>query len=293
MAMDSPNTDLVGAMRNEFSAAKRWWSASIALNGLPAVGGIYLVFAPSGKLAIEAGLASLLVPVLAYFVREAASSHYSLGEKIRQLLLLRDGLGREISDSDLVDIRAEHTRFQSRDSAIVGSYYSSPHPVGNKRLAHILQESSFWTWKQAKTSARFFGALCAGGAILTLCLLYVALRTVWAQAPATPAPTTAALDGHALAKLLAVAFPFFAAGAFASLYGSYSSLSAAAHATFQSCTNYVKQSKKNDLTDLLLLVGKYNAGLAKAPPIFGFIYWWSSKRLNEAWSEVSAPNGGQ
>lgn len=275
--------EIADAMRKEFSTAKRCWAGIIFLQALLLLGAIYAIFSASGTLLLVIGLGSLLIPVITFWLKEIAGFHYGLGERIRRLLVLQDGLGRMPSAKELLEVCSDCTSLPSLDPQPLGKYYDSPLPQGPQRLAHIIEESAFYTRKLAAVSALFCAGLTAIGIIFTFGLLWYELQTI------SPATATIALSrnigtSEQFAKLLSVLLVFFAAGTFATLWRSYKSLSESARRAFEKCDLW-RQDANAELLGVFTTVETYDCALAKGPPISRVIYWLYRKRLHQAWTE--------
>ncbi len=275
--------DLPTVMRREFSTAKRCWAWIIVLQALLLMGAVYAIFGADGRTLVAIGLAGLLVPVITFWLKEVAGFHYGLGERIRRLLILQDGLGHAPSAKDVLEICADCTSVPSLDPRPLGKYYDSPLPQGPQRMAHIIEESAFYTRKEASVAALYCAALAAVGVITTITLIWYELQ-VDVSALAISSSAGNSDTRERLAKLLSVLLVFFAAGTFASLWRSYKSLAESARKTFEKCDQF-RQDGNADQLDVLLTVGNYDNALAKAPPLPRAIYFLYRKRLHRAWTE--------
>lgn len=268
-------------MRREFSTSKRCWLWIIALQVLLLAGALYAIFGANGSTLLAIGLAGLLVPVLTLWLKEVAGFHYGLGERIRRLLIIHDGLGRPPSAKEVLEICADCTSVPSLDPRPLGKYYDSPLPEGPQRMAHIIEESAFYTRKLASVASLYCAVFAAAGILATITLIWYELQMML---PTVPHPAGAGVTGEKLARLLSAFLVFFAAGTFASLWRSYKSLAEAARKTFDKCDS-LRQDASVDQLDVLVAVGSYDSALAKAPPLPRFIYWLYRTRLHRAWTE--------
>lgn len=273
--------DLATVMRKEFSTAKRCWLWIILLQVLLLAGAIYAILGASGSTLLVIGLAGLLVPVITFWLKEVAGFHYGLGERIRRLLVIHDGLGRSPSAKEMLEICADCTSVPSLDPRPLGKYYDSPLPEGPQRMAHIIEESAFYTRKLASVASLYCAAFTAAGILATITLIWYGLQMTL---PTELPPAGGELTSEKLARLLSAFLVFFAAGTFASLWRSYKSLAEAARKIFDKC-DLLRQDAGVDQLDVLVAVGSYDSSLAKAPPLPRVIYWLCRTRLHRAWRE--------
>lgn len=262
--------------------AKRCWSGLIALQLAGLAGALYSLFQHTKAGGVVIGLAAILLPLVTFYLKEKAGAYYSLGERMRRLILIKDALGRQPSASELVDISSDSTTLPSLSPKPLGDYYDSPLPKGHQRLAHIVEESAPYTRKVAAVAASVFGALTVVGLISTFLVIWLGLETT--RLSLVESPQEGIEKTAQLGKLITVLLPFFVTGTFASLWRSFSSLSESARKTFEKC-DALRQRGDVELLDVLIAVGSYNCALAKAPPLPTFIYWLLRNRIGRAWAE--------
>jgi hypothetical protein len=223
--------------------------------------------------------------VAAFGLREAARYQYGLGEKCRRLLCLQDGLGRAPSASDLLDLAARASPIPSLDPKPLGSEFTSELPPGARRLAHILQEATFYTRTVAGLASWIYGLLALGGVAATVFGL-------WLLVQSPPSLFGTALPpGKGMAKAAATLLVFFATGVLAERWGSFRSLARAASSTFDRY-DHLRRGGDPDVTDVLLVMANYDAALSKAPPLPGLLYRVCRKRLHRAWTTLMASGTG-
>jgi len=271
--------DLAEAMRKEFSKTKLCWLLILLLQLLGAGVAVYAVFVASQKSLLAVGAISVLLPLVVFYLKSVAGVHYGLGEKVRRLLVIQDGLGLSPTPKDLLEVSADSTALPAVDPKPIGKYFDSNLPQGLKRVAHILEESSFYTRKQAAVAAWWCGALSILGMLGATGLLWLAVQT-----PTTAGSTGALGTGAQVAKVFSTLVVFFAAGTFATLWQAYRSLAEASKSVFEKCDALRQQDQPKEL-DVYSALSAYEVAVAKAPPLPGLIYWLCRTRLNRAWSQ--------
>lgn len=269
--------------------SKRYGLALILAQMLAAAGALYAVFNPSRRLLLVMGGAGLLLPFVTFYLKEAAGNHYGLGERLRRLLVLQDGLGRVPSARELVDISADCTSLPTLEPKPLGNYYDSPLPVGPQRLAHIVEESAAYTRKQASVASALYGALTVLGLVVTFLVVWLGLESL---SPDVEGNSGGRVSAGQLAKVLTILLPFLITGTFATLWRAYRSLTESARKTFERC-DQLRQMPDVDVADVMVAVGTYDCALAKAPSLPGFIYWMARSRIGRAWTAYMNKDGPQ
>lgn len=265
-------------MDEEFGAAKTCWAialiAEVIATALTVLG---IVKDAQGRIALALGVLGLAVPILVFVLRLFSDSFQSHGEKIRLLLLLQDGLGRQPSAVELLSIGADSAGVPAIPSEPLRSYYDSKLPPGPHRLAHISEEAAYYTRAIAGTTARICAAVAIVGIVGAFLLVWVALQS--------GAQESLRLD---VAKIASTVVVFFAAGQFASMWWNYAGLARAAHCAFKACDSLRDTSKSLDAIALYAALGPYDAALAKAPPLPLFIYRLRRATLDRNWSAIGS-----
>lgn len=160
--------NLVALMRLVFSKAKRWWYLSLLCNlSATGVSLVLLVIPPNPNPSTTIpDMASILTAglvVIGFCLFRAWEQTHTLGEAIRQSMMLEDALGFRPDPAILTRILADVGEETERKATNVATapYYESTSPVGLKRLADHLQESAFWTGYQSLWFRKGIGAALA------------------------------------------------------------------------------------------------------------------------------------
>src|SRR6266516_327633 len=155
--------NLIEAMRTEYGKSKFWWYWSIGVSLALYPLAVLSVFYSNGWEAKSFGIIAFLMQLLLFTFRVFMGRHLSLGEQIRRLAMLKDGLGIEPYKFQLAKLQERMGKTKSGEPAYIGSYYESALPVGPKRLLEITAESAFFTSALARTSACIFTVISAVG----------------------------------------------------------------------------------------------------------------------------------
>lgn len=276
--------NLVDAMRREYGAAKICWAGVYSLQVLGVALAAAAGIATDASALLKIGVASMLVPLFSFALKEHAGAKVAQGERIRRLHVLQDGLGKAPPPAELADLQADATGIPALEPTHVGTYFDSSITPGYRRLAHITEEAAFFTWKTAKRTSAWCAAGAVAGCLATFTFLWVALQV--ANVPPTPLPASTGaplpLPIPQVAKLVSIIFAFFVSGTFATLWRSFGALSRSAEATYKRC-EVLRNERAPEQLDVLVAVGSYDTAVAKAPPIPTTVYRLMRDRLNAAW----------
>lgn len=263
--------NLTDAMRRQYSASKAHWRVHFSIEVTRLLAAAYLVL--GGQRVLTVSALAIVAPIASYFVRRTADVAYGHAERMRRLLYLQDGLGREPTRADLLELRADATWLPDLEPLPVGSYYSSALPRGPRRLAHICEEAAFHTRGYACAAATAFFVIAAVGVLFAAMLLWYAIHGAIGAGQAT-----------LLARFASSLLTFFAAGSFVSMALAFQALRNAAQRAFERLDR-LASSNAATAADVLLVIGAYDCALAKAPAIPTLTYRALRSRLNEAWDE--------
>lgn len=266
--------------RREYSQAKILGIVSAVIQWALFGGSIYAIFEATGPLVSVLGVLAVVAPIIGFVLKQAASRYYSFGERVRRLLYLQDGLGRQPSPADLLELAESATSVPSLDPQPLDSEFTSELPKGPQRLAHITQEASFYTRAVARSASWFYGTLAVAGLAVTVVGLLLLVQ-------GAPALGGVADPAKAWVKAASMLLVFFATGTFAERAASFHSLSGSAKSVFDKC-ELLRKAVGVPESDVLLAMGAYDAALAKAQPLPGWIYRIRRGRLHEAWKKFMA-----
>jgi hypothetical protein len=209
--------------------------------------------------------------LLLFTFRVFMGRHLSLGEQIRRLAMLKDGLGIEPSKFQLAKLQERMGKTKSSEPAYIGSYYESALPVGPKRLLEITAESAFFTSALARTSACIFMVISAVGISIVFIGLIIIIQTGLSQTML-----------EAVAKTAVISMAFWATGDLALTAFRFYSLAHVSEKVFDQCGRLLSQDT-DSRDDAHITVAEYNCAVNQAPPIPGVVYWWRQDSLNDAW----------
>ncbi|MEK6776177.1 MAG: hypothetical protein AABY87_04750 [bacterium] len=268
--------NLIDAMRTEYGRSKRFWHWSLGFSLLLYLLAALSVFYSAGWGVKTIGVIAFIIQILLFFSRALTGRHFSLGEQIRRLAMLNDGLGKSPSELQLAKLKEKIGVIETDEPAYVGPYYESKLPVGPKRLLEIVAESAFFTSGLARTSVYVFGVISIVGVLLVFTGLIFVLKTELSQSN---------LD--AAAKIAVISMAFWATGDLASTALRFNSLANASEKILDQCGYFLTQA--GDCRDEAhATAAEYNCAVIQTPPIPAFIYKWRQNILNEAWRNRKA-----
>ena len=271
-----PPTPLNEIMRSEFAQAKRWLFAVAAIQWALAIAAVFAILANAAA-TIAMVLTAFLGPISSFVCREIGSHFYGKGERVRRLLLLQEGLGREPSVSDLLEIRRGEASPVASEPPPLGPYYASSSSDGFARLLYRVQESAFWTSGLAMRTALIHYVVAGAGVLAALVTAVVLL-------------SGAAADGSIYPRLFAALLVFFLSGTTMTSARSYHSLGAAADKVATRADKLRRHEV--DPIDLYKLMSAYDCALAKALPIPSYVYRHMQPKLQAVWDSTMTPGAG-
>lgn len=266
--------------RRAYSRSKDLSRASVGIQCLLLVGALGASFG-GGAVAWLLGLVAFVAPIINVVLKDRSRFHYGIGERARRIQLLQDGLGREPSAAELLDLDDVATNFKSSEPEPIKSEFSSNLPVGAARLAHITQEAAYYTRSAARDAANLFLAFTGIGVLGTIVLLLLLLMFPVTDIGGEP------VSAQNWAKASATLLVFFATGSFAEMWRSFDGLARTAGETFGKCEGYRKGGA--ELLDVMLVVSTYDVALGRAPAIPTFIYKRGREKLHASWTKLMTP----
>jgi len=271
--------DLITAMRKEFAATKHCWRMILLIQLIGLGGALWVALGASGNLLLTIGTLSVLVPLGSFALKETAGRHQAVAEKLRRWIILQDSQDWKPTARELMETQADATWLPTLEPKPLGDYYSSKLPKGLARMAHIVEESAFYTWKQAETASKVSGTVALLGIGLAIGLLWIAT-----QSPIAGTTPGWIATSQQAAKVFSTLLVFFASGTLATLWSSYRSLAGSAKTAFEKCDS-IRANPSPTQIDIYLAVGPYDSAVAKAPPLPSAAYIIRRGRLNEAWEK--------
>lgn len=205
-------------------------------------------------------------------LRSAGHSHLELGERLRRLAMLQDGVGREIPPLEAA-VLAEKI-WTTPELAIASPYYSSSFQRGPERLIDITAECAFYSGSIANAAWRTFFRVSIGAS--SLLLLSLILLTIMG---------TAQTRLEAIAKGVLVGVTFWITEDFLEMALKYRGLGAACDRVLQECSRLLDQQSPSS-EDAYFILQEYDSAFANTPPLPSSIYGRRRQRLAEIWRET-------
>ncbi len=260
------------AMHATYGRSKSYWGLVVWLwAGSVVLAGVAQTPLPAWMQTVLA-VAGLLAAIAAYGARWRAESLYQTAEQLRSVRMLADGLGEDGDPVEIARLLAAGSDRPSTDPPSVGPYYTSEHSQGWHRVVHNVLESAFYT----ERLARIAGWWCT---LVVISAVVVALVVLFCVADAG--------GSHAAASIAFGAVSVAATGTIADLARAYFGLAAAAGQCVDRAKSIMAQTEP-PLRDAINIVSSYDAALANAPPIPGFIYRSEQTRLDALWKTARA-----
>ena len=265
--------DLRGEMSATFSAAKFWWRLVLVLWGCSLALAVTPHLWPGLGGGHAVAIASAVAGLLSFGARWRAEARYQTAEGLRRHLILTDALPDLPDQAEVAALRAQASAGPSSDPGPIGPYFTSGATKGRTRLLQNIEESAFYSTHLARRTAH----ICL--AVLTLIIVgsgaVLYLGAVWDD-PRTPLFADAALTAVATVVV----------GGLADLTRGYLSLARRADDA-RLKAKQVDAGRQPTESEVLQAMVSYDAALASATPIPGFVYARMRFRLDQVWSDRS------
>lgn len=263
--------DYIAAMRHEDQLAKRHFYIILALNLFLVIIAISAIFVRINLWLTLFGALVLLARVFSFFTSIEQQTHEKYSAILRRFALVKDGLGIEPKEKDLISIEAK----LNTNNVVTGmqqQYYDSKLPRGEKRLAIIIAESALFTGELSRIMAKYFARLSIVGIVIIIIVLYLLLCN-GIKLETQPS----------IAKSFVSLALFFTLGDFALLWKKYQGMA-------DTCENVMKEgieiSKAYiENNESLILLERYLCTLSNGPLIPTWVYNKNRERLNKLWAK--------
>jgi hypothetical protein len=258
-------------MNGEFANAKLCFRAIAAIQWL-----VWLIALTTacegGANALGPALFAFVAPLAMFLLRELGSHFYGKGDRVRKILMLWQGLDRAPSEDDLLNVLASASERSRLEPLPIGGYYAPAGAPGMAQLMFQLQESAFWTSHLARIASIVNYAFSGSGLVATATIAFTALRNLQGGAGTQ-------VD---FSKVFASLLLFFAAGTNMAAARAYGALAEAAKVTLKKSST-LRREGEVDVIEAHKVLSAYDAALAKALPIPGYVYRFMQKRIQAAW----------
>lgn len=261
--------DFVQAMRSEYQRSETlmWSSLSVKLVlFVLAVVGSFWTASWAQKIVITvAGIGQVAM----FALRHSSNIHLRIGDRIRRLLMLQDGLGTDIP---LLQTAMLQDLVGDVHPADVGSpYYSSKLPKGPQRLVEITAESAFYSGSIARRATFILGTVCIVAVSVLIFSFLVVVQAGVSQSRL-----------EIVSRIMILGVTFWATDELVSMALRYRSLHHSCEAVLERCSGLL--SRMNISADEAhAALGEYTSAIAQAPPLPRAIYRRIKDRLSKAW----------
>lgn len=273
--------DLSDIRNHLYDRAERLWWVTFCIALGTQVNVLIAVWEPNKTFLTVAAILSLLASIAIVWLREHALTIMTKADKCRRLILYSDGLGRDISSSELAQIRAWTLGKELTSAPFVKPYYSSEKPVGPNRLADIMAESAFFTTNLAERMVIFLWVVLFVSALMIIGMLW-AIGVLLADGAATGLPVVSAMM-----KSAAVFMAFLISSDFAVLLKKYADLRVLTKEVFEQCAR-LRDDESLTESGILLIAEDYSIVLLQSPPIPLCLYKKYRDELNTAYRSSRA-----
>jgi hypothetical protein len=264
--------NIVAAMRCEYRRSETllWTSISVKV-------AIYLTTVATA--AWSNGIAASVFLVLAslgqiflFTSRLSMQWHLALGERLRRLAMLQDGIGREPTTFETAIL--PDRVWDAQGSFIQGQYYSSELPKGPRRLVDVTAECAFFSGRIASSAWTVFLIVSiAASGVLVFSLVLVAIIG------------TAQSRLEVVAKCVLIGITFWMTEDLIDMALRYRELTNSCERILQECFRLLGEESPS-MDGAYLVLQEYDAAVAAAPPLPSRIYRRRNEGLSKIWNEM-------
>jgi hypothetical protein len=272
---------LLALMRAEFTVGKRWRRCALVLHLLSVGVGVVGTINSEATVVWTLTLVALFALLLGYLCQVQAEHARALGERIRRVVMLAEGLGQPVEARVEADLRLAVDRWAktivARSPQLGQQYFTSVATAGPARLRDLLQESVFWQTQLSKQMAAYSLAGVVAMMLVLLASILLALNS---------------LDQHdarsAFAKAFAALVPFLVTTNTVRLWWNFHVQAAALESLDTELENTRGSASAPEEIAVLRLLHEYDIQLLQAPEVPDAVYRWHRAELNAAWAARAA-----
>jgi hypothetical protein len=257
-----------------YDQAEKYWWASLLLGLAVQVISSGSTIIQNSSFTIVASTILFFVPIVARWLQEKSKNDTSKALKCRLAILYSDAFGEEIPDDISREIKSWVGEVKLSKAPFRRPYYDSKLPFGANRLADIVSESAFWTYKLAEDMrsimSLYTGIYLISALTLTYSLFQINLGT-------------GILISAARIVIAMISLVFTSEAII--LITQYNELYTEAKRIY-SLTAKMVSEKKLKITEIMQIVESYNILLISSPPIPGRLYRFRQISLNKAYKKV-------
>ncbi|MFS2156129.1 GrpB family protein [Pseudomonas sp. Pseusp122] len=261
---------LLSHQRAESNRAERLQILMIMAQLSIAVIAAFSVYSNDNKYLFVYAIAGFVLMLVWFYLSQWQLSHRSAGDQARRAVLLMSGLemvpsaGQQlrISDGFKVDVPPKSHRREE-------DHFATRETPGDKRLAEMIEESSYWTRDLQRTSSKVMAAL-----------LFAFVATVLGVSGAAVASFESD-NLISLSRVMIAIMVFVISSDALGLLLSYKNSASTIDEVFKRVEAVA--SRGYEKSDVLLLMSDYNAAIERAPATLPWVYRWSHTALNRRW----------
>ena len=263
---------LLGLQRAEFRRAEVMGVRSNRTQFIIVAISITTVFVNEPSYVYFLALCNLIISGFWLWFSIQAKNSHSVAERARRAVVFSNGLGIRLSGKSYTDLKMLFNVNESEGEKYEDeNYFKSQQEYGNKKLAEIVEESSFWSKHLYKKSARRYWLYFS----VTLVISILGLLLV-------PLLNVGSMD-ILISQVFCLILIWLITG---SIFSTAMSFTNAANSIddIEGRLDKMALNKEPD-QDVLLVVSDYNALVESSPTIPSDLYEKNRDTLNTLWNE--------
>jgi len=263
---------LIGLQRAEFNRAEIMGSYSNLVQVAIVIISMITIFISVPPLCgYLISVTNLILAIVWIYLLDKSKSSHSVAERARRAIIFSKGLGIKLSSKSYTDLKMlfsvnenDGTKYEDPN------YFTASASYGNKKLAEIIEESSFWSKHLYKMSAQRYWRYFV--AILLISIIGLLLL---------PILNIGSAD-ILIAQVFSLILIWVITG---NIFTTAMSFTSAASFVDNIETRLDSMAAHNEFDDVLIIVSDYNALVGSTPIIPSNLYDRNKDRLNKLWAE--------
>jgi len=259
---------------NLYEKAEKYWYVSLFVGLGVQIVSIISTVSQNRLLTITASTILFFAPIIGRWFQEKFKDNTLRAIKCRLAILYSDASGKDIPFDIAREIKSWVSEEKLSKAPFRKPYYDSKLPYGSNRLADIITESAFWTYKLADDMRSIMFLYTGVYLISALTAIYFIFQIN--------------MDPKILidaAKLITTFISIIFTSEAILLIKQYNELYSEARRIYTITAGMVSISNL-DMSEIMQIVEEYNILLLSSPPIPGYLYKIRQKNLNKAYKKV-------
>ncbi len=263
---------LLGLQRAEFQRAKSMSSHSNKAQVAIVLLSIVAIFVKTPLITYIFAVTNFVIALAWLYLSFQTKDSHATAERARRAVVFSNGLGIKLGRKSYTDLKMSFKVSDTDGEKYEdSSYFKTPEEYGNKKLAKIVEESSFWSKHLFKISATHYWIYFSVALTVSIVgLLLVPLLNI-------------GNFNILVSQMFCLVLTWLITGNLFSMAIAFTNAASVADDLESRLANMAMNEKTNQ--DVLIVVSDYDALVENSPIIPTKIYEKNRKRLDRLWTE--------